>query len=79
MGSGPAAAADVWERASTCSAPRGPVKSEADRSVSGLLSWRVRARTVDLAVVGAGANKTVGFGKSREGNGPQFKVNLIPA
>ena len=50
-----------------------------DRSISGLLSWRVCARTVDLAVVGAGANKTVRLSKAREGNGPQFKVNLIPA
>ena len=47
-----AAAADMWEWASSCSAPRGLVKSEADMSVSGLLSWRVRARTVNLAVLG---------------------------
>ena len=34
VGSGPAAAADVWERAGTGSTHSSPVETEADRSVS---------------------------------------------
>ena len=54
------------------------VEAEADGSTHGLQVERVVTGAVALAVVWAGADKTVWLSKAREGNGPEFQISLVP-
>ena len=61
---GPTASADVRVVARTGGTPRQPVKTEADRSTHGLRVGGVGTGPVIMAVVRAGADKTVWLSKA---------------
>ena len=72
------ATADVREQARTGGTPRRPVEAQADGSTLRLRAGRVGTGAVALAVLLAGADKTVWLSKAREGHGPEFQINLVP-
>lgn len=79
VGGGLAKVADMWERTGTYSRLWSRVELKADRSISRQQSGGICTGTVGLAVVGAGAEKTVWLRKTGECNCPKFQVNLVSA